>query len=154
MTGDQLVRFRRFMADHTTITLATVTSSGHPQATSLFFAEEENLSLIFVSEPTVRHSRNLEGQPWVSATIAADGQAWDRIQGLQLDGKCRLLHEQEVEAAWTIYSTKYPFVLQNEQLGQRIRKSGFYCLRPTWIRLVDNTRGFGFKEELELFLAG
>jgi hypothetical protein len=31
-----------------------------------------------------------------------------------------------------------------------LASSRFYVLRPAWIRLIDNTQGFGHKEELHL----
>ena len=31
-----------------------------------------------------------------------------------------------------------------------LASSRFYILRPTWIRLIDNSQGFGHKEELHL----
>jgi len=150
MADDLRSTIQQFMAAHTTLSLATVDAAGLPHAASLFFAEEENLSLIFVSEPTVLHSRNVASQPRVSATIAADGQLWQGIRGVQLEGGCALLSEAEAQAAWEVYGAKFPFVKQDETLARRLRESGFYRIRPAWIRLVDNTRGFGFKEELVL----
>ena len=144
------LRFRRFMAAHTTLTLATVSPDGVPLAAALFYAEADDLSLIFVSETTVRHSRNLAERPQASAAIAADGQDWDRIQGLQLEGECRLLGDDDAGAALEVYLAKFPFIARDGDLEKRLRASGVYRFRPGWIRLIDNTRGFGFKEELKL----
>ncbi|MEE8434183.1 MAG: pyridoxamine 5'-phosphate oxidase family protein [bacterium] len=144
------LRIRRLMAAHTTLTLATVSPDGLPQAVPLFYAEADDLSLILVSETTVRHSRNLAERPQASAAIAADDQEWDRIQGLQLEGECRLLREDEAGAAREVYLAKFPFIAHNDALGRRLRASGIYRFRPGWIRLIDNTLGFGFKEELKL----
>jgi len=46
-------RIKQFLADHTTLTLATISADGHPQAAPLFFAETDDLSLIFISEQKV-----------------------------------------------------------------------------------------------------
>ncbi len=150
MADDLHSRIQRFMEAHTTLSLATLSPDGRPHAASLFFAEDENLSMIFVSEPSVLHSRNIESHPLVSATIAADQQDWRSIRGVQLAGECGLLQEADVQAAWAVYTAKFPFIVRDEPLNRRLRASGFYRIRPTWIRLIDNARGFGFKEELVL----
>ncbi len=143
-------RIRQFIGSHTTLSLATTSPDGRPHAVSLFYAAEEHLSLIFVSETTVLHSRNVASQPRVSATIAADHQEWRDIEGIQLEGECTLLRDVEKQAAWAVYTAKFPFVLEDEPLTKRLQASGFYRIRPDWIRLIDNSRGFGFKEELVL----
>ena len=48
------------------------------------------------------------------------------------------------EAAWAAYVRKFPFVAELRAL---IDASWLLALRPTWIRLIDNRRGFGFKRE-------
>lgn len=150
MDAEKAGRLRSFLAAHTTLTLATVAPDGLPWAVSLFYAEGSDLSLYFASEETVRHSQNLRANPGVSATIAGDGQPWQKIHGLQLAGKCRLLENSERDPAWEIYAAKFPFVRESGMLAQRLREGGFYRISPAWIRLIDNRREFGFKEELLL----
>ena len=151
MPDDLHARLGAFLARHTTLSLATAGPEGRPHAASLFYAETADLRLIFVSEASVRHSLNLAARPEVAAAIAADRQDWEGIQGVQLEGTCRPLHQEaEARAAWGVYAAKFPFAGENEALARRLRESGFYQIRPTWIRLIDNTRGFGFKEELRL----
>ena len=150
MTQHRRNRIEAFLAAHTTLSLATVDKEGHPHAASLFYAQDEALSIVFVSEPAVLHSRNVAAQPRVSATIAEDHQSWREIQGVQLEGVCELLSGEASQAARKVYLARFPFITENPQLSTRIADSGLYRIRPFWIRLGDNTRGFGFKEELEL----
>jgi uncharacterized protein YhbP (UPF0306 family) len=37
-----------------------------------------------------------------------------------------------------------------ETIAQRLKSASLYCLKPRWIRLIDNGRGFGYKFEVEL----
>jgi hypothetical protein len=143
-------RLKQFMAAHTTLTLATVAQDGHPQAASLFFAELDDLSLIFISEPQVRHSQNVARDGRVAATIYADGQHWQNIQGIQLEGTCVALAGQEVAAAKAAYLAKYPFIAADKLLLSMLSRVTFYKIRPSWLRLIDNSLGFGHKEELLL----
>ena len=143
-------RVKQFLASHTTLTLATVAEDGRPQAASLFFAEMEDMSLIFLSERKTRHSHNIRRDSRVAATIYADGQQWQSIQGLQLEGHCRALSGQAAQIARAVYLAKYPFIAQNKILAAMLNLVTFYRIEPAWIRLIDNNRGFGHKEELHL----
>lgn len=142
-------RFKQFLAAHTTLTLATLAEDGRPQAAPLFYAEMDDLSLIFISEQRVRHSRNVAHDSRVAATIYADGQQWQTIQGLQLEGTCTALSGEAAEAAQAVYLAKFPFIATNSFLAGMLRQVTFYKISPTWLRLIDNSQGFGHKEEWE-----
>ena len=143
-------RIKEFLAVHTTLTLATVAETGQPQAAPLFFAETETLDLIFISEQKARHSQNIARDQRVAATVYTDGQSWQSIQGLQLEGRCEALSSDAAQAARDVYLAKYPFIAENKLLTGMLDKVTFYKISPVWVRLIDNTQGFGHKEELRL----
>ncbi len=153
-------RVRTFLAEHNCMTLATVGPDGAPQAAAVFYAADEELNLYFLSSPTSRHSRNLAQQPTVAATIQADGQAWQAIRGLQIEGVAHQVENvRELAHAARVYVGRFEFlrgVLDATDadgpavLRGPVASSRFYVLRPTWLRLIDNTQGFGHKEELAL----
>jgi uncharacterized protein len=143
-------RIKKFLAAHTTLTLATVTGDGRPQAAPLFFAETDDLSLIFISEKKVRHSRNIAQNNNVAVTIYADGQPWQSICGLQIEGTCVPLAGEAAQNARNIYLQKFSFIQQNTLLQLMLNTVTFYQITPAWIRLVDNAQGFGHKEEIWL----
>lgn len=141
------LRIKQFLAEHTTLTLATLAEDGRPQAAPLFYAELDDLSLVFISEQRVRHSQNIARDERVAATIYTDGQQWQSIRGVQLEGACTALSGAAAEAARRAYVTKYPFILENKLLAGMLVQVTFYKITPTWLRLIDNSRGFGHKEE-------
>jgi uncharacterized protein YhbP (UPF0306 family) len=141
---------KQFLANHTTLTLATVSTDGCPQAAPLFFAETDELSLIFISEQKVRHSKNIAAKNTIAAAIYTDGQQWQSIRGLQIEGTCSALSGQAAKAARDIYLQKFPFIKKNKLLLIMLNTVTFYQIIPTWVRLIDNSRGFGHKEEIRL----
>ena len=145
--NDLRLRLKQFLATHTTLTLATLAEDGRPQAAPLFYAELDDLSLIFISEPKTRHSRNASRDSRVAVTIYADGQQWQTIRGVQLEGSCTALSGEAAETARTAYLTKYPFIAADPFLTGMLQKVTFYKISPTWLRLIDNSQGFGHKEE-------
>lgn len=152
-------RVQDFLAQHNTMTLATVDADGAPQAAAVFYAADDALDLFFLSSPNSRHSVNLSHQPRVAASIQADNQAWQAIQGLQIEGTARMVEGlAEMAHAVRAYAGRYDFLrglLDGVDGGPAalrgpLASSRFFVLRPVWMRLIDNTQGFGHKEELFL----
>jgi len=134
-----------FGAAHSTLTLATTTSSGLPQAASLFFAVAADGSLIFVSGAESRHSLNIAANGQAAVTIHTETWKWHDIAGVQMEGSVRAVPAgPEREAAWDTYRAKFPFVTAFES---EVSQSTFYRFTPRWVRLIDNRVRFGFREE-------
>jgi uncharacterized protein len=156
--SDLRLRVQEFLRGHNTMTLATTGPGDEPQAAAVFYAADDAFGLYFVSDPTSRHSQNLRREPRAAATIQADGQAWQEIQGLQIEGTAHLVTGlRETARAARTFAGRFDFLkgFLDEgtangpaELRGPLASSCFYVLRPTWIRLIDNTRGFGHKEEL------
>jgi uncharacterized protein len=150
-------RIRAFLAQHTTLTLATVGQTGEPAAAAVFYAADDALNLYFLSEERTEHGQNMVRQGKVAGTIQADEQDWRSIRGLQLRGQARIVNPNELVHATTTYGRRFAFVatLLAGQSGTGVltgplARARFWVLQPTWLRLVDNTVRFGHKEELRL----
>jgi hypothetical protein len=153
MSDDARARILAYLAAHSTLTLATE-REGKPWANALFYAND-GFTFYFVSDPKTRHADHLRRNPRVAATINEDQDDWRAIQGVQLEGVCEeITNPVEAARALKIYAAKYPFIADllraPKELGSAMAKARFHKITPTWIRLIDNTRGFGFKEEIYL----
>ncbi|MGQ9490486.1 MAG: pyridoxamine 5'-phosphate oxidase family protein [Anaerolineae bacterium] len=149
-------RIAAFLAEHTTVTLATVGADGTPAAAAVFYAHDADLNLYFLSEERTQHGQNLLADPQVAGTIQADGQDWRGIRGLQLRGQATVVSGALLAHAAVVYGQKFVFVaalLAGQGpgvLAGPLARARFWVLRPTWLRLIDNTVRFGYKEELIL----
>jgi uncharacterized protein YhbP (UPF0306 family) len=76
-----------FLAAHHVMSLATFGASG-PHVTSLFYACD-GLALVWISEPDTQHSREIEADPRVAATVAPDYSDFAAIRGVQIAGAAR-----------------------------------------------------------------
>jgi hypothetical protein len=153
MTDDLRARVLAFLQMHSTLTLATE-HAGKPWATAVFYANDA-WTLYFVSDPKTRHAQHLRDNACVAATIQADQCEWRAIQGIQLEGTCvEITALTEVAHALTVYTAKYPFIADlaraPQEIGAAMTRARFHKIVPTWIRLIDNTRGMGHKEEIRL----
>lgn len=129
------------------LTLATCGADGSPHAAGVYFAADEDNHYYFFSEAESQHMQDLALNPRAAATIQPHVSGWQDIHGLQLRGTVAPVPEgPQWEHAWQVYQAKFPFVAALKEL---IARNSLYVFTPDWIRLVDNRRGFGFKEEKE-----
>jgi uncharacterized protein YhbP (UPF0306 family) len=135
------------LADYTTVNVAYVDEHGAPQACAVFFALAEDGSLVFLSARTSRHGRALGSDGRVAFTAQAEGQQWATITGVQGRGAATLLAGAARVAAFRTYTERFPFVASDPRLRSALAAADLWELRPTWLRLIDNARGFGHKQE-------
>jgi uncharacterized protein YhbP (UPF0306 family) len=121
---------------------------GEPHAAVVYFValgEAANLRLYFFSDPHSQHGQDLLHDPRAAAALFPLAHGWQDIRGLQLRGQVKMVFAgEEWDAAWAAYAGKFPFVVG---LKSEIERNSLYALIPSWLRLVDNQRGFGYKEE-------
>jgi len=142
-----------FLAAHHVMSLATFGSSG-PHATSLFYACD-GLALVWLSEPDTQHSREIEADPRVAATVAPDYSDFSAIRGVQVAGAARrVVAADERTRHLAQLEARYPFLGQlaagPSKLRQAYARTAVYRLQPARIVLIDNSKGFGHKETLDI----
>jgi len=153
MSADLADRIGSFLADHHVMSLATVGPSG-PHATNLFYACD-GLALIWVSEPDTRHSREIEADSRVAATIAPDYSDFAAIRGVQVAGTARRIVAEDHRMRYlALLEARYPFLRQLTAGPAKLRQAyagiSVYRLEPARLVMIDNTKGFGHKETIEL----
>ena len=141
-----------FLTGHHVMTLATQGEQG-PWAAALFYASD-GCSLIFLSSPNSRHCRNLALDARCAATIQEDYSDWALIKGIQLEGRVSELQGQEESRARQIYGEKFPIVGSLENIPapivEALARVRWYRLVPERFHFIDNSKGFGHREEIGL----
>lgn len=158
MNDETRQTIRQLLEGHNTLTLAT-TDGESPWATAVFFASDAELNLYFVSDRRTRHGCNLAANDRVAGAVSSDCATWNEIRGLQLEGQVTVLEGLARLSALKTYLSKFPDVSSllerpqdksEETIATRLREANIYRLSPDSIRLIDNSLGFGYKEELIL----
>ncbi len=140
-----------FLASCRTASLATHDAALGPHAANVQYASDDHWRLIWVSNPESRHSRDLAADPRAALTIYAHDDRPDRIHGLQLRGYGSVIADGPAwHDAWELYTAKFAFIRATPALEQAVRQQRFYRFTPTWLRWIDNRRGFGWKVEKTL----
>lgn len=141
-----------YLADHHVMTLATHGPEGL-WAAAVFYAEDD-FDLLFLSAATTRHARNLAANPAAAATIQRDYRDWPEIKGVQLEGTVERLEGAERAAAIARYGRKFPLVAGAAKapamIARALARVAWYRLRPTRLYLIDNSLGFGHRDEVPL----
>ena len=140
----------RYLSRHQVMTLAYHDQQG-PGACAVWFAVQEDLTIFFLSALSTRHGTALASGGQVAITVQKDEQHWRSIQGIQGSGICRPVAPEHRASAWQTYSGRFPFVIQPfGNIVSALAAVTLWSVVPTWLRLVDNTKGFGHKEELSI----
>ncbi len=140
-----------YLATHHVMTLATQGSDG-PWAAAVFYVNV-GFELTFLSSPRTRHATDLARDPRCAAAIHEDYSDWPEIKGIQLEGQVRELTGLERVEAIARYARKFPVVRADrapEVIRAALDRISWYVLVPDRCLFIDNSLGFGHREEIPL----
>ena len=142
-----------FLRSQHVVSLATVVD-GAAHAACVLYALE-SLSLYWTSEPDSRHSLAIERDPRVAATVAPDTRDFRLIRGVQIAGRARRLSEAaEAAHARKLLRERFAFLRDIDAMPSALRaafdEAAFYRLDPETVTLIDNSKGFGNRQTLDL----
>jgi len=151
MKDDARRRALDYLASHHVMTLATSGADG-PWAAGVFYVSD-GLALYFLSSPASRHGVDLAANPRVAVTIHEDYADWPQIKGIQAEGRACALAGDEEKRARALYGDKYPLVGKLAQapaaIVKAIAKVCWYRFTPRRMYFIDNSRGFGHRDEID-----
>jgi uncharacterized protein YhbP (UPF0306 family) len=146
------LRIESFLNEHHVMSLATLGPEG-PHAANLFYACD-GLSLLWISDPKSRHSRELEAQARVATTIAPDYTDFSIIRGVQIWGVAYKVSDSERAKQIAVLENRYVFLRRTTEGPKKMHdaysQAAIYRLDPERIVFIDNTKGFGHKETLDV----
>jgi uncharacterized protein len=152
MSAETTIRIAAFLDSHHVMSLATAGSAG-PHAANVFYARDA-LVLVWMSEPSSRHSLELAADGRVAATVAPDYTDFADIRGVQIAGHAHIITDAPGNAkARALLEARYLFLRRLSQgpatLQEAYGRIRFYRLEPERMMLIDNSRGFGHKDTIE-----
>jgi hypothetical protein len=136
-----------YVTNHRVMTLATSGRDGI-WAAALFYVNE-GFDFYFLSAGHTRHAEHMRQNPRVAATIQEDYAGWREIQGIQLEGAVFLLEGRLRELAQSMYLEKYSFIRRAAgPVRAALAQVNWYHLEPEHLFFVDNSRGFGHRDQI------
>ena len=123
-----------FIKRHHVLTLATVSNEGTPYCAACFYAyDKERNRLIFTSDDATRHAQQMLQNTHVAIGITLETRIVGKVQGAQICGIAQRGDEQDK----THYIKRFPYAA--------MAPLNIWAVEPTFIKLTDNTLGFGKK---------
>lgn len=139
-----------YLAAHRVMTLATCGEAG-PWAAGVFYVND-GFDLYFVSSPASRHSRDIAASAGAAATVHEDYAGWQEIKGVQLEGKVVEVAAAEEPRVRELYGRKFPLVgdpaTAPAAIAAAFAKVRWYKLAATRVYFVDNSAGFGHRDQV------
>ena len=123
-----------FIKRHHVLTLATVSCEGEPYCAACFYAyDKERNRLIFTSDDTTTHAQQMLQNRSVACGITLETRIVGKVQGVQICG----IAERGDDTDKTTYIKRFPYAA--------VAPLNIWAVEPTFIKLTDNTLGFGKK---------
>ncbi len=127
------LRIVRFLEKHHVLTLATAVDA-EPYVAHAFYAYDKGRNrLVFTSDEATHHARAMLRDRRVAVGIAWETRLVGKVQGLQLRG--RVTEGDEEDRAR--YVARFPYAA--------LAPLTLWAVEPEWMKLTDNTLGFGKK---------
>jgi len=126
---------RDLLARSTLCALATVADDGSAYANTAYFAFTSRLEIVWLSEPSANHSRNIRSRSTAAVVVYDSGQRWGGSDGgIQLFGAAEELQSAVAGEALDNYAARFPAHRSRDMSGLRT-----YRLVPERIKLFDET---------------
>ncbi len=123
-----------FIKRHHVLTLATVSNEGEPYCAACFYAyDKEHNRLIFTSDDTTHHAQQMLQSAKVAIGITLETRIVGKVQGAQICGIALRGNDEDRK----IYVKRFPYAA--------VAPLNLWAVEPTFIKLTDNTLGFGKK---------
>ena len=123
-----------FIARHHVLALATATTDGAPYCAACFYAYDKERNLfIFTSDDTTTHAQQMAANSTVACAITLETKVVGKVQGLQICGEARRGEAEDRE----VYVKRFPYTA--------LAPLNIWVVEPTFMKLTDNTLGFGKK---------
>ncbi len=124
---------RRLLEASPLCAIATVAPAGQAHVNTAYFAWSPELDLVWLSEPSATHSRNVRANGSAAIAVYESGQTWGRgDRGIQVFGTASELERGAAASAEVLYAARFP-----EYSGAELAAYRFYLLRPERVKLFD-----------------
>lgn len=140
--SDEVALLRDYVRQGSVMQIATTSADGRPWMAHCWYAAADDLSLVFMSRIGRRHSQDILVNARVSCGILAislEGLG-QTVRGVVLEGTASVVDMADLEAAYGVYSSRWPQVLRMvpmEVLADASGENRLWRIDPTAYVLFD-----------------
>jgi uncharacterized protein YhbP (UPF0306 family) len=123
----------RLLEASTLCAIATVSADGRAHISTAYFAWSPKLDLVWLSEPSAKHSRNVGAGGTAAVAVYDSNQSWGKPdRGIQLFGSASETIGAAAADAETLYTNRFPDYPREDLNAYR-----FYVFHPFRLKLFD-----------------
>ncbi len=147
MSADLKKVISSYMEAHFYLSLATINSLNpkQPHVSSVVYVND-GLDLYFGTSATTQKFSNLTTNSKVAVTIDEYTTDWAELKGVQIEGEAQVVKEDMAAFVYGIYAEKFPVVKTLPAMPD----SRFVKITPRKVWMLDYSKGFGYRDYLEL----
>ena len=127
----------QFISEHFALTIAVSSQNGPYCASCFYIFDPAGPDFVFSSSRFSFHAEEMLKMPVVAACIHKETANIQEIQGVQICGRVRELSENHECRLIDLYRDRFTFPGDIE--------TAFWAIRANYIKMTDNTAGFGYK---------
>lgn len=130
-------KFIDFINEHHVLTLASCVKN-QPYCCNCFYAyDAENNIFVIKTNDGTRHTREINQNHMVAASIVLETTEVGKLQGLQITARAIYYTDKDLDDARKTYLKKFPYAIA--------APGDYIVLEPDFLKLTDNRFGFGKK---------
>jgi len=122
---------------HHQMTISVIHNNESWSANCFYVFDDEEISLIFVSDPKTRHASGFIETSKVSGTISDVTENIIEIKGIQFSGVVESLENEELKISRKKFTRKFPLA--------KIKQIKFWKIKLDYIKMTDNKLLFASK---------
>ena len=123
-----------FLSKHHVLSLATQSEEGVYCSNLFYVYDEKSRRFIVASDEKTEHIKHLKHSLHVAGSVVLETKLVGKIEGIQFKAKMLKSQSKEDDA---LYFKQFAYA--------KVMKPTFYVLHVEWVKLTDNTLGFGKK---------
>lgn len=127
-------KIAQFITRHHVMTLATISADNVPYCAACFYAYDKQRNIIvFTSDDNTLHAQHMTANANVACAINLETRIVGKVQGVQICGIVRRGDNSDT----AVYIKRFPYTVA--------APLNLWVIEPYFIKLTDNTLGFGKK---------
>lgn len=126
-----------YLSSQASLSLCCI-DDGVPYCCTCFYVlDVQRMALYFSSSLNTHHASVMLKIPQVAGTVADQTRSVTHLQGVQYQGRVRLLADDEEKRARHLFCTSYPIA--------KLKKAPMWEIMLTTLKMTNNKLGFGKK---------
>ncbi|PCJ28369.1 MAG: hypothetical protein COA97_01705 [Flavobacteriales bacterium] len=126
-----------YLQKNKVLTIATSVNNQPYCANCFYVFDEMDKTLIFLSDNKTRHIKEAIQNNEIGGSVQNGVTTVTKIQGIQFTGKFISPTEEQAKGYYKTYYQKFPFA--------KAKPSLIWAIQLNWVKMTDNTLGFGKK---------